>query len=207
MLRPACALVCWALFAKVAGAEARAPRFTLAEVRYDIAADDVVGARRSGLLCTPAGKLRWNAVSPERRKLTDRLAAAAHDAGLDVKLTSEDDFDREVRTPFRVAVTVERAKMSACVPWMGLRVGRTAKLRAAGEIDTVWRVFDQKRRILVFKAAFCTRFKLESDSGDVVGGVLAKIAPAVARRIVAAEPMGARQELAAADATCEQNAV
>ena len=183
------------------------PRFTLAEVRYDIAADTVVGARRSGLLCTPAGKLRWNAVSPDRRALTDRLSAALHDAGLDAKITNEDDFDREVRTPFRVTMTIERAKGSACVPWMGLKVGKTARQKIAGEIDTVWRVFDQKRRVLVLKAAFCTRFKAESDTGDAVASVIFRLAPMVAGSIAAAEPLERREEQVAADTVCEQNAV
>jgi hypothetical protein len=183
------------------------PRFTVTEVRYDVLADAVVGARRSGLLCTPAGKLRWTAVAPDRRRLTDRLSAALHDAGLDVRISSDDDFDREVRTPLRITVTLERARVSACVPWMGLRVGKAAKQRASGEIETVWRVFDQKRRILVFKAAFCTAFKTESDTGDAVGSAFLKLAPTVSRRVAAAEPLDAKPELTAADSTCEAGAV
>lgn len=182
-------------------------RFTVAEVRYDLAADAVVGSRRSGLLCTPAGKLHWNTVSPDRRAMTDRLSGAMHDAGLDAKISSEDDFDRAVRTPFRITMTVARAKIRMCVPWMGLRVGKTAKQRASGQVDTVWRVFDQKRRILVLKAAFCTRFEAESDSGDAVASVFLKLAPVVARRIAAAEPLDRSEEQVAADVTCEQNAI
>lgn len=200
-------ITCLSLLSIAPAAAQERPRFTVTEVRYDVAADAVIGPRRSGLLCTPAGKLHWNAVAPERRALTDRLSAALHDAGLDAKITSEDDFDREVRTPFRVAVTLERAKVSACVPWMGLRVGKTARQKIAGEIETTWRVFDQKRRILVVKAAFCTRFKAESDSGDAVASVLLKLVPIVARRIATAEPLDGREEQVAADTTCEQNAV
>lgn len=188
-----------------AGAQERS-RFTVAEVRYDIQADDVVGARKSGMLCTPAGKLHWTMVSPDRRALTDKLSAAMRAAGLDAKLTSDDDFDREVRTPFRIAVTVERARMSVCVPWMGLKLGRTARQRIAGEIETTWRVFDQKRRVLVVKAAFCTKFKEQSDAA-AMSGVFVKLAPIVARRIADAEPLDRQEELVASDTTCERNEV
>jgi hypothetical protein len=189
-----------------AAAAQERPRFMVAEVRYDLHADDVVGARRSGLLCTPAGKLRWTMVAPDRRALTDRLSAAMRAAGLDAKLTSDDDFDREVRTPFRIAVTVERARMSACVPWMGLKVGKTARQKIAGEIATTWRVFDQKRRVLVVKAAFCTRFKAESDT-DALTGVFLRLAPIVAKRVAEAEPLDGREETVAVEKSCEQNAV
>lgn len=206
MTRLAGALLGCALVVGSATAEPTHPRFTVAEIRYDLRAEDVVGARKSGLLCTPAGKLRWTMVSPERQALTDRLSAAMRAAGLDAKLTSEDDFDREVRTPFRIAVTVESAHLSACGPWMGLKLGKTARQKIAGEIATTWRVFDQKRRVLMVKAAFCTRFKAESDR-DALTDVILRLAPIVARRIAATEPLEQRAELQAPDTICERNAV
>ncbi len=205
-MRAITASVALALFLSDAAAAQERSRFTVAEVRYELRADDVVGARRSGLLCTPAGKLRWTMVAPDRRALTDRLSAAMREGGLDAKLTSEDDFDREVRTPFRITVTVESAHFSVCGPWMGLKVGKTARQKIAGEIATTWRVFDQKRRVLVMKAAFCTRFKAQSDS-DALTGVFLRLSPIVAKRVAEAEPLDRREELLAADTNCEQNAV
>lgn len=179
----------------------------VAEVRYDIRADDVVGARKSGLLCVPAGKLHWNMVSPDRRGLTDRLSAAMRAAGLDAKLTSEDDFDREVRTPFRISVTVEAAHISACGPWLGLKIGKAARQKVMGEIATTWRVFDQKRRVLVVKAAFCTRFKAESDT-DALTEVFLKLASTVAKRVAEAEPLEQQADQGTGGVnSCEVNAV
>lgn len=172
-------------------------RYTVADVRDDLPADAVIGRKRSGLLCTPAGSMRWSSIAPDRKAMIETVSLRARDAGLHVKVPSADDFNQEIRTRFRITATIEKAHLNVCVPWMGLRIGKQPRVRASGEIASVWRVFDQTRHILVARVSFCTRFKREVDSPEVSDAVLAilrDMTPLVVRRIQMLEPLDTRSE-------------
>ena len=169
-----------------AQAAAAGERFTIAEVDFAMPAEAVVGAKRSGMLCTPAGRLRWRDVNPDRKALLHRLATAARDAGLDVRVPSADDFSSAVSTPYRVTVAVTRVEASACVPWQGIRLGKQPRIRGGRHIETVWRVFDQKRRVLVAKLSLCRSGKYAGEARDLsepVAGALADLSTAFVRHL------------------------
>lgn len=161
-------------------------RFTISEVDFAMPTEAVVGAKRSGMLCTPAGRLRWRDVDPERKALLHRLAVAARDAGLDVRVPTADDFSSAVSTPYRVTVTVTRVEASACVPWQGIRLGKQPRVRGERHVETVWRVFDQKRRVLVAKLSLCRSGKYAGEARELsepVSGALADLATTFVRHL------------------------
>lgn len=143
------------------------PRFTASEVEYKLTAETRIGAKRSGLLCMPAGKLLWKEAAPAAGALKAIIAAEAHAAGLDIMIPSDDDFSDAVRTPYRITVTVERVMMNACFPWQGIRVGKQARLAAAGSSGVVWRIFDQRRRVLALKVLICGNVDRTDGTGDL----------------------------------------
>ena len=180
----------WLLLLLIPSAPAHAAetgeRFTISEVDFSMPSDAVVGPKRSGMLCTPAGRLRWRDVDPERKALIQRLAVAARDAGLDVRVPSADDFSSAISTPYRVTVAVTRVEASVCVPWQGLRLGKQPRIRGERHLETVWRVFDQKRRVLVAKLSLCRSGRYAGETRDLsepVSGALAELATAFVRQL------------------------
>lgn len=153
-----------------------APRFTVSEVEYKLTADTRIGAKRSGLLCLPAGRLLWKEAAPPARALKGMIVAEARVAGLDVVIPSDDDFSDAVRTPYRIKATVERVAMNACIPWRGIRVGEQARLKVAGGIETVWRIFDQRRRALALKILMCRNVDQSEQSNNLPGLTARQIA-------------------------------
>ncbi len=131
------------------------PKFTVAQITTVPTEGTVVGARRSGLLCSPAGRLHWRDIAPGEDRMKRHLAVALTAAGIDTKIPSDDDFDHEVRTPYRITVSVLRVDADVCVPWRALRLGGQARIKATGRLVTVWRVFDQKARALILKGRIC----------------------------------------------------
>ncbi len=147
----------------LAAASDSPPSFTIAQIVAVPKSGTIIGARRSGLLCTPAGRVYWRDVAPAEDHLKRNLAVAMTSAGMTTKVPSADDFDREVRTRYRITVTILRAEVNVCVPWRGLRVGAQRRAKATGRLVTLWRVFDQKARLLVAKARVCVSLSNRED--------------------------------------------
>ena len=114
-------------------------------VRTELDADDRIGARRTGLLCAPAGATRWRDAAFEPLAAADAVATSLQARGIDAA-TVEDAADRPATRPARrrLTVVVTAAHVDACVPQHGLvrLVGGRRQLKASGSITLHWRVAD-----------------------------------------------------------------
>ena len=141
-----------ALLGAAAGAE---PLLTVDAITDRLEADRAIGARRSGMLCTPAGKVRWRDAAPRSEGTRLVLATALAERGAAVTIPSRDDFDGRVHTRYRIDLEIVDVRLDTCVPWRGIRVGGQARLKATGQVAAIWRVFDQKQHRLVAKVPVC----------------------------------------------------
>lgn len=136
--------------------------FAMAPVRFALHGDDRIGARRSGLLCTPAGSLLWREVGADGQGLAARAGARLQAAGTILAVANADRMDSGVpASRFRIVATVEHLAMNGCMPWRGFNVGKVrGPVKGSGRIVVTWRVFDVASRELASKVASCQDFSI-----------------------------------------------
>lgn len=133
------ALAGWALLALGAAAPAAARTvYTVVRVGSDLTGEQIVGVRRAGLACLPAGKLRWAQVDAGTN--TDQREAvqdALEDADLPVVPFGEYSGERgDAETP-RLRGVVKAAAFDLCAKhWLG----DANALSGEARLDVEWRI-------------------------------------------------------------------
>lgn len=113
-------------------------------LRNELSGADRIGAKRTGVLCAPAGALLWSDVAPDRVAVAERVATALSGAGYIATLSTDAPSSSGPAIPAarRVTITVTGADIDACVPqhgWFRMMGGRKS-LKARGSIALRWRV-------------------------------------------------------------------
>lgn len=111
--------------------------YAVAPVRSALAADERVGARRTGRLCLPAGAIKWSDAKPDPQASAEAIATALTERG--VRALTTDDLIGERVIGLRVrrlTITVVAARIDACVPQHGLArmIGGRSRLKATGSV-------------------------------------------------------------------------
>lgn len=133
----------------------------LSPVRTTLSAEDVVGSRRSGAICTPAGKLLWRDVAMDGGELATHAAKRLHDAGVSIAIADPDRLDPALPpSRMQVVATVERVTMRSCVPWHRLKLVASA-LRTSGRLVVEWRLFRVGDGRLITKVTTCRDFAVD----------------------------------------------
>ena len=171
--------------------------FSVGALRTELTADDKVGHKRAGLICAPAGVLRWREVEPPGTRARAAVARAVRDAGVAIDAPDADDWldYRAPGTGYRLIGDVVGMEANACVPAYGLarKVDHGQRLKGEGRMRVEWRIYRLADRKLVARTETCAAFRfdqpklLPSDIGQlgaianarVLGHELAAHAPAL----------------------------
>ncbi len=189
--------------------------FAVGALRTELTADDKVGRKKAGLICAPAGALRWRDVEPSGSKVAAAVARAVRDAGVAMDAPDADDWlgYRAPMTGYRLIGDVLGVDASACVPAYGLarKVDHGQRLKGEGRMRVEWRIYRLADRKEIARTETCAAFRFDqqkmqpSDIGQlgvienarVLGRDLASRAPAMtlpATLIVAGEACPPRVE-------------
>ena len=178
-------------------ATVRGETLSVGALRTVLSAEDKVGHKRAGLICAPAGTLRWRDVEPSGAKAAAAIARAVRDAGVAMDAPEADDWlgYRAPSTGYRLIGAVVGMDASACVPAYGLarKVDHGQRLKGDGRMRVEWRIYRLADRKEVARTQTCAAFRfdepklLPSDIGQlgaienarVLGRELAAHAPAL----------------------------
>ncbi len=189
--------------------------FAVGALRTELSAEDAVGHKKAGLICAPAGTLRWRDVEPAGPKARAAVARAVRGAGVAIEAQDADDWldYRAPTTGYRLIGNVVGMQASACVPAYGLarKVDHGQRLKGEGRMRVEWRIYRLADRKEIARTETCAAFRFDqtkmqpSDIGQlgaienarVLGHELATHAPALAlpaSLIVASEACPPRVE-------------
>jgi hypothetical protein len=158
-----------AAIALLAAAPPPEPTFAIGRLKADLPGNLVIGRARSGLICGPAGALRWRDASPGLMDASHRAAAAMHGAGLDVAVPDPDVMEGEdERTLIRIVPTLAAIHMNACTAWRGVKLSASqGSVKASGRIAVIWRAYDWRTQRLRLKVTSCTDFNIDHGTPTV----------------------------------------
>ncbi|UVO52116.1 hypothetical protein M0208_16950 [Sphingomonas sp. SUN019] len=169
-----------------AGESAAEPTYSVAPLRFEITSDIVVGRRKSGVFCLPAGDLRWSDAAPDPARAASMLARALHRSGVDISVDGDDWLgDKQRQGELRLIVAVKRVRLNACFPQWGPAklTSRTRKFNGEGVAEISWRVYDGTSRKRIAAGHLCQNLRISSDQlsmPDAMAEGLAGAAPEIA---------------------------
>ena len=178
------------------------PSYTVAPVRFEMKGTDVVGRRRAGMICAPAGRIVWRDVVPDRGRAALLVAQVLAATGLKIDQPSEDDWLSEAtpHTGLRIYASIAALDMTACAPAYGMLrpLAHDRSLRGSGTIDVQWRIYDMHTRNAVTRVETCQSFVFGRDLHTVSEGAeagLAEATHAFADWLAASRPAGTSDTL------------
>ncbi|WP_425230281.1 hypothetical protein [Sphingomonas sp.] len=147
---------------------------------------DVVGPRRSGSLCLPAGSIAWREARPEPREAREAFAAGLRAGGLTVADTGNPfaeggrGADRAIRAGLR------GVRLSACVPpgGLGRLLNHSHAVKGDGLVAMSWRVYARDQDAPVVAGVTCVAFAYREARATLMTMTLAGI-EAAGRHIAA----------------------
>ncbi|MGJ3649748.1 hypothetical protein ACLB0R_14915 [Sphingomonas sp. GlSt437] len=125
-----------------------------------------IGAKRAGLLCIPAGPLRWRDVDNGGvSHLGAMLGAALNRAGLHALSRDRDVFETGgPDADYRVVVTIKGIDASVCAPHWGL--GGKRAYDGHGRIALRWQVYSRATRAIVDDWETQSTFQLDRHNDE-----------------------------------------
>jgi hypothetical protein len=139
-MRLAALVLAGAVTALPAGADVpSAPIYAVVRMSTELSDDDVVGHRRAGLICAPAGAIRWADIgakssTDQRETVQDVL----EDAGIAVTPFGEVSPGRPAETARRIRGAVTAATFKLCARHWA--IGDANALSGDAAIDIDWRI-------------------------------------------------------------------
>lgn len=157
--------------------------YKITPVSFDMSAGDMVGAKRSGSLCLPAGAIAWREAKPDAVDAREAVTQAARKAGLSVGAADNPfeegvtGFDRAIR------VRVRGLHVNACVPpgGLGRLMNRSRAVKGDGVIAIEWRVYARGTDDPVMTRRTCTAFTYRGDPGALTDMTLQALRSATAK--------------------------
>lgn len=170
---------------------------SLGEVRDALRSDVKVGSKRAGLVCAPAGSLRWRDVAPRMASTRVAIARALKDSGVAIEGPTDDWLDYRISAGgFRLIPAITALDMRACLPSYGIarKLGSNHRLKGEGVMQVEWRIYRMADRQIVARTVICAAFAFDapglsleeaSEQGLVanarlIGHELARLAPSLA---------------------------
>lgn len=157
-------------------------KFELFEMRRAIAPADRVGARKAGLLCLPAGALRWSDIDPGSDAINRAVARGFSTGGV------RDPFTVPSSATFKVSGEIVGVDVSACLAETGLKrkLGGRKTSKVSGAISVRWRVFDIASQRVVYDQTSISPFEAtggNASAQDQVAAVIERSAREVAHKV------------------------
>ena len=110
----------WAVIL-VASPGAGSPRYAVVAIRDDIAVGTIVGPLKAGLLCLPAGQVRWDQIARPSEaaliKRAERTLSGGAAANPDPFAPSADSSES---AKYGVVITIRTARLKLCVAGLGI---------------------------------------------------------------------------------------
>lgn len=130
--------------ARTAAAQTGAAVVMVDPLRSDLSSDDRIGAKRTGVLCAPAGAVLWSEAAPDRAAMAERVVTTLNGVGVAAVMSGESPSSpvATLAPARRLTVTIAGADIDACVPqhgWFRMMGGRKT-LKAQGSVKLRWRV-------------------------------------------------------------------
>lgn len=171
----------------MASPKAGAARYAVVSVRDDIAVGTIVGSLKAGLLCLPAGQVRWDQIA---RPTEAALIARAEIALPGNTSTSETDpfaqpVERGASADYRVIITIRTARLKLCVA--GLGIGER-KPSGAGQIEATVATQRRETKSLLPNRLIVVPIHLDGRDPRKDPTVYADIVADIARRYAADLP-------------------
>ena len=147
--------------------------YSIADVRFDISDNAVLGPLRAGLLCLPAGKVRWKDLTrPDASTVIPDLHRKLAADSLRVEAGGDPIFAVPAPpTRYRLRVTVVNATLKLCKP--GSPIGPQI-YKGTGSLTIVWETFDRQARETVLRNEFVVPLVIEN------GGARSDASPTLA---------------------------
>ena len=153
-------------------AEVARGRYALADFRFALLADDVIGTRRSGVFCLPSGTVKWRDAKADRADAIDvvRAELAANDS-TPAATSGQGEPDP---TSYLIRGEITKLELSPCVPpgGMGRIFNRSHRIKGSGTMTTTWQVDDPDHRVATRVLVRCTNFTYDQHGGTLGGIVL-----------------------------------
>ena len=150
-------------------AQAQSPTsYVVAPIRSELSGSDTVGALRSGLICAPAGKLRWTDVAHDPARAARLTAATLADVGIRADMPADDRIGSPPAGERRLVGDVVRLSASACLKQYGLlrKLSPKRSMSGRGEIAIRWRVHRTGVREPEATFVTCAKFALNGDARE-----------------------------------------
>lgn len=165
---------------------------TVGTFRTELVGDDKVGRRRAGLICAPAGALRWREVEAVGAKASAAAARAIRDAGVTIDAPDADDWldHRAPSTGYRLVGDVVGLDATVCAPAYKIirSLDHGRRLKGEGRMRIEWRIYRLADHQVVARTQTCAAFRFDragmdpSDVGQLgvienarlLGGALAR---------------------------------
>ena len=151
--------------------------FAVGAVLTEVAGDAKVGSKHAGLICAPAGALRWREVEPSGAKSAGAATRVIRDAGVPVVAQDADDWieTRAPSTGYRLIGAVVGVKASVCSPAFGIgrALDHSKRLKGEGRMRVEWRIYRLADHQVVARTETCAPFAFDrtgmtpSDVGQI----------------------------------------
>lgn len=158
-----------ALLASEAATAQSPVSYVVAPVRSELSGSDTVGALRSGLICAPAGKLRWSDLAHDPVREAQLVATTLNELGIRADLPADDRIGSAPAGERRIVGDVVRVTASACVKQYGLlrKLSSKRSMSGRGEIAIRWRVHRPGIREPDAAYVTCAEFRLSGDAREL----------------------------------------
>lgn len=170
------AVALWLLQAVAVGRGADQPSaiFSVAPLKVELDDAGIIGRRRAGLICAPAGAIRWRDVGLNGAEGAAAIAAGLHDAGVPVQ---DPETDTDLPAPraggYRLVARLTEVRLQVCSPqWGAMRlIERKHTLKGEGFLKVDWRIYDVAARKLLKETSVETTMALSGSTSTLAGAV------------------------------------
>ena len=138
-------------YASPAVAQQGTPRlsFNIARLSYPLEARQILGPRRAGFLCLPAGKVRWRDMAlPAVADVEHAVDQAGWARSLGLTLQQSHPVFLLAPADLVVAGTLVNAQISMCVPGRNIGIGRRV-VTGGGQITLRWDIWQTSSKSLI----------------------------------------------------------
>ncbi|PAX09701.1 hypothetical protein CKY28_02940 [Sphingomonas lenta] len=155
-----------AILSSGAAAAQTSTSYVVAPIRSELSGSDTVGALRSGLICAPAGKLRWSDVAHDPARAARLVATTLGERGVRADMPADDRIGSPPVGERRIVGDVIRLEASACLKQYGLlrKLSPKRSMSGRGEIAIRWRVHRTGVREPEATYVTCADFALNGDA-------------------------------------------
>jgi len=132
--------------------------YSIASVRYELEPSQKIGAAKAGMLCLPAGSVRWNDLAkPDRDALVERLETSFGAAGLPFDQKNDPIFADASSARYRLRLIIESVKLSLCTGGFG---SFHLKPKGSGTATIRWEIFDRESQTRIDSRSYETEIAL-----------------------------------------------